>query len=320
MRNALLQRVGLFLLIAGVVSLLASALIIPPLIHFLEANLSPDGNISPSGEDQLRGLYILGMVALAGLGAALWAAGHSRLGAKVREAFLFDGLFGSPAGQHSPLAVLMITTLISGALITSFFLLDQESELFAVVFLEDGIMENLSAALYLAAVLFSVLAAFRVRGSALPAWRLPFLIYLVLAAGLFFIGMEEISWGQRIIGWETPPVFAEGNVQNETNLHNFFNDYFPVIYPLIALIVVPILLNVWLLNDKRWNKLASLVLPHPSLIGIGYLIAVVALVWNHQEMIEELLSVFALFYTGRLYLALRKPAREVQTSSSKVRT
>lgn len=316
MRDTLLQRVGLFFFIAGVASLLASALIIPPLIQFLEVNVSPDGDISASGEGQLRGLYYLGMVALAGLGAALWAAGHPRLGSKMRYAFLSDSLFGNPVGQRSPAAVLVITTLIAAALITSFFLLDHQSELFARVFLEDGIMETLSAALYLVAALFCVLAAFRMRGSGQPAGRLPFIIYLVLAAGLFFIGMEEISWGQRIIGWETPPVFAEGNVQNETNLHNFFNDYFPMIYRLIALIVVPILLNIWLLNDKRWNELASLLLPHPSLIGIGYLIAVVVLVWNHQEMIEELLSVFALFYSGRLYLALREPDREIQTSSS----
>lgn len=38
---------------------------------------------------------------------------------------------------------------------------------------------------------------------------------------LFFLGAgEEISWGQRILGIETPPELAEINAQGETTLHN----------------------------------------------------------------------------------------------------
>jgi len=51
---------------------------------------------------------------------------------------------------------------------------------------------------------------------------------LKLAAGLtffyafmFFFGAgEEISWGQRIFGWETPDALKEMNRQDETTLHN----------------------------------------------------------------------------------------------------
>jgi hypothetical protein len=31
---------------------------------------------------------------------------------------------------------------------------------------------------------------------------------------------EEISWGQRVFGLETPAALSEANVQDETNLHN----------------------------------------------------------------------------------------------------
>ena len=34
-----------------------------------------------------------------------------------------------------------------------------------------------------------------------------------------FVGLEEISWGQRILGVETPNFFSD-NVQSETNVHN----------------------------------------------------------------------------------------------------
>ena len=39
--------------------------------------------------------------------------------------------------------------------------------------------------------------------------------------GVLLFGMgEEISWGQRVFGIETPEFLAEANAQKETNLHN----------------------------------------------------------------------------------------------------
>jgi hypothetical protein len=38
---------------------------------------------------------------------------------------------------------------------------------------------------------------------------------------LFFLGAgEEVSWGQRIFGWESGEFFMENNKQMETNFHN----------------------------------------------------------------------------------------------------
>ena len=44
--------------------------------------------------------------------------------------------------------------------------------------------------------------------------------FVVLGLALFYTVMEEISWGQRIFGFETPEFFREHNLQRETNLHN----------------------------------------------------------------------------------------------------
>lgn len=46
------------------------------------------------------------------------------------------------------------------------------------------------------------------------------LLYLALAFGVLFVAGEEISWGQRVFGWETPDSLADINHQNETNIHN----------------------------------------------------------------------------------------------------
>jgi len=77
---------------------------------------------------------------------------------------------------------------------------------------EDGVVEYLTAALFLvSAVAFS--AAALVRG-ARKLWALP------LAAACFLVAGEEVSWGQRLLGLGTPDALADVNVQGETNLHN----------------------------------------------------------------------------------------------------
>lgn len=48
-------------------------------------------------------------------------------------------------------------------------------------------------------------------------------IYFLLLGILFFLAFgEEISWGQRIFGWNTPERISEINAQKETNLHNLW--------------------------------------------------------------------------------------------------
>ena len=43
---------------------------------------------------------------------------------------------------------------------------------------------------------------------------------LLFSVFLFFVAGEEINWGQMIFDWETFGVFAEINIQNQTNFHN----------------------------------------------------------------------------------------------------
>ena len=57
---------------------------------------------------------------------------------------------------------------------------------------------------------------------------------VALAAGFailfFLIGMEEISWMQRIVGFETPSDVAKVNWQGEFNLHNMHTDLSETVY------------------------------------------------------------------------------------------
>ena len=82
---------------------------------------------------------------------------------------------------------------------------------------EDGWVENLTAV----AFLMGGVALF---GAALAERRLfPRCVYVLGGLALIFFGGEEISWGQRIIGFETPDFLAKANVQGEFELHNHYN-------------------------------------------------------------------------------------------------
>lgn len=85
---------------------------------------------------------------------------------------------------------------------------------------EDGHIENATCLLYLAACAAAGALAYasRKRGEKLRGALL-----LATALGFFFIAMEEISWGQRILQVETPAALARHNLQQELNVHNLLS-------------------------------------------------------------------------------------------------
>lgn len=84
---------------------------------------------------------------------------------------------------------------------------------FAHLTKEDGVLEYASAVLMLLAGCLFLKGAFTTKSTIQKGWAVAF------AAALIFMAGEEISWGQRMFGfnWEA---LEEINNQNETNLHN----------------------------------------------------------------------------------------------------
>lgn len=82
---------------------------------------------------------------------------------------------------------------------------------------EDNIVENLQFFTLLIATFFSAKIALKlVKRKAMTIA----LIFSIISAGLFFISGDEISWGQRLFGLETPTVIAQYNAQQELSWHN----------------------------------------------------------------------------------------------------
>lgn len=83
---------------------------------------------------------------------------------------------------------------------------------------EDGFFESLGALAFLVAsglFCFAFLRSRRRGTGSLQPWS-----ELALALVLFVCAGEEISWGQRLLGFETPKTLAAINAQGETTLHN----------------------------------------------------------------------------------------------------
>src|SRR5215207_551537 len=82
---------------------------------------------------------------------------------------------------------------------------------------EDSLLEWTQFVGFAAASIFALACAWRLRktGRSLLA-----LAYLAFAVGCFFVAGEEIAWGQRIFGFETPERLEEINEQKEVTAHN----------------------------------------------------------------------------------------------------
>ncbi len=198
-----------------------------------------------------------------------------------------------------------ISQLAAGALVTSFmyFLVERTPSL-AILYSEDNWFENLTVVVLLSSVALLCRVLLR-RGQFINATTSPERVLRVLlglcASGLFLFALEEISWGQRIFGWNGPEWLAELNFQRETNLHNLAQDRWVGLYYFLALILtLQTGLSLLLRLSGRGSAFVALVLPAPSLLPYAFMFLVVLLCIDQNELVEELFSLFALFYSARL--------------------
>lgn len=140
------------------------------------------------------------------LASGAWLLGLAELLPRLRERR--DPVL-EPLGSLLPIGVLAVCGMLK-------VLYGPESRVYTDLMREDSIVESATSAFYFAAGWLAVLAA---RGLLRRDERLLGLLWSGLAVALVIVGLEEISWGQRLFGVPTPELF-EANVQHEMNLHN----------------------------------------------------------------------------------------------------
>lgn len=114
--------------------------------------------------------------------------------------------------------------------------------LYRYVTAEDSAVEYATFLIYIIASFLAIRLVIDLRKK---YSKLYLISYSILAAGLFVIGMEEISWGQRIFNIETPSSLKTHNYKGELNIHNIksfplHNAYIGVgLYGAFARLLIP---------------------------------------------------------------------------------
>jgi hypothetical protein len=113
------------------------------------------------------------------------------------------------------------------------------------------------------------------------------------------VGIEEISWGQRIFGIETPNSFKDLNYQGETTVHNLIGPiYHPIIYGVFSVLC---LIFFAFINNNRYDSLFWVhkeYLPSRKFLVIALLLPFISL--YNMEHFEVILSFLFCVYAFQL--------------------
>jgi len=182
------------------------------------------------------------------------------------------------------------------------------SNLFDYLVQEDNVLENLTAILLLSGSGLWLFRFFKYRRGKSGWWKL----FQLFFAGLLFFGFaEEISWGQRIIGFETPEFFRENNKQYEVGIHNLTYKGFSVnqwifSFGLTIVIAVYYLLFRTLYRKVNWirNLTDNLGVPLPGIQPMLWMVAsvVLILIIQHPKKWEIFECLFVVIFLMTIYV------------------
>jgi hypothetical protein len=202
-------------------------------------------------------------------------------------------------GEPNRVGVLLAASLTGLAVVSLWRFQHELGPSFVALFAKEGVLEHVT---YILALLGSALCASAVwRFSRQPArW-----MFSALALTLFAVGMEEINWGQTLLGFETPEAWKDVNQQKETSIHNLLGRNAleggaRAIGVLFTLAVIALVTA----RMRSPDSLLGQVAPHPALLPLSLCVAY-ASVKQHSEVVELLMSIFFAFYTYRLWVLAR---------------
>jgi hypothetical protein len=141
----------------------------------------------------------------------------------------------------------------------------------------------------------------------------PFLI--IFGVLLILSALEEISWGQRLIGLESPPFFIEYSDQKEINIHNVFQKVVNVKtkhITAVTLFIYGVCLPV-IFRDQRIKIFSGrlIVLIPPTILIISFLIGTLLMIdrpsGQEEEYSELFLSTSILLFILLEYFFNNKP-------------
>ncbi len=227
----------------------------------------------------------------------------------------FKRLEKSDPGWFSPLCI--VFTIVGMLFVPLFFLHAKVGMKW--LFLEDGPVEYATALGFLIASVIFVRHAWPLlvqKQIVIPYKRFLSISFLLIGVLCFFVCMEEISWGQRIIGIETPEVLSTINTQNEINLHNLFTDYFNQAYFVIGCVFIVFNLVAMYCREAYADKFWVKFMPHPMLLVLAGLIASFSFHLEVNELVEPIAVLYVIAYALQIGVVLSQQiSRSTQPQS-----
>ncbi|MGI5841561.1 MAG: hypothetical protein ACOX6N_05080 [Patescibacteria group bacterium] len=187
----------------------------------------------------------------------------------------------------------LIIRLLGPALLlfTTYFYLFSRP-LFELITQEDGLYETIQFLLYIAAS-YNFFKAFQSIDKSKYHILAKFSLF-VFSIAVLFVALEEISWGQRLIGFATPEKMMEKNTQKEFTVHNLsaFQIYLHQAYMILGLAGTFGYITIKKISKKILKKIKPL-LPPPNLVFYFFSVTVYYVSHDHVRRFYD-------FFTGNL--------------------
>jgi hypothetical protein len=267
--------------------------------------LSAHGTLSAEHRAAFARDLLAAVVFAAAAGAFLIALSIPRWRRRVDTAIRWDAMRDWRLATPNPYLVITCATL-AGVLVIGTWL--QQARLGPFVrylFTKEGPFEDVTFVLELAGAGLCFLAAWRWRIREPFSVRFARVLYVALGLLLFLVAMEEINWGQTLLGFATPEAWSRINYQHETSIHNLVDkSVLTATWKLIAIAFGIGVVAMVALSIRFPRSLVGVIAPHPTVVPLA-LCASYAGARLHPELIELLLSIFFAFYSYRVWLAAR---------------
>lgn len=125
-----------------------------------------------------------------------------------------------------------------------------------------------------------------------------------MAPFCLFVAGEEMSWGQRLIGYSPPEFFLANNFQQELTLHNLSQSVQPGSFLMLALAGYGVLLPLAQAESLR-RVLRRVGATPPPLALVPWFVVAIVLLWDYPfSFTGEWVELFA----GGLFVMSTRPA------------
>lgn len=165
----------------------------------------------------------------------------------------------------------------------------------ATYYREDQVFENATALLLTGGglMLFAARSLLRIP----LRWRRTGAITAAaMGVASIFLGLEEVSYGQRIFGWGTPERMGEVNLQSETNLHNYWTHDIQATIAWLAAGVMLAGISAAVFLRRFWRNPWTAFLPDQGFLPYGAALLLLASHGGFHEPLEQAVALFAALY------------------------